>query len=85
MLNLLKKNIIMNYMYTKEFGYLTRKKTRSWIFLFQEAYRMRDCATLLKLKVPLTWLSHWELNIKKNNMCSVLPVEGWEVLQWQWS
>jgi len=74
MLNLLKKNIIMNYMYTKELGYLTRKKTRPWIFLFQEAYRMCDFATPLKLKVLLTWLLHYykELNIKKKNMCNVL-------------
>ena len=64
MLNLLENNIIMNYMYTytKELGYLTRKKKdqnmNKFIFLFHEAYGMHDCATLLKLKVPLTWLSH---------------------------
>ena len=41
---------------------MTRKKKdqnmNKFIFLFQEAYGMHDCATLLKLKVPLTWLSH---------------------------
>lgn len=57
MLNLLKT--IM-----KELGYLYREKTKTWIFLFQEAYRMHDI---------------------EKNMCCVLPVEGWEALQWQWS
>ena len=46
--------------------------------------------TLLRLKVPLTWTvvtlrTQQQQQQQQQQMCIVSPVEGWEVLQRQWS